>query len=52
MQLSKKGLNIQHDANHGALSKNPLVNRFWGLSQNWIGASTVSWVHQVDEIKY
>jgi len=41
------GLNIQHDANHGALSKNPLVNRFWGLSNNWIGASAVSWVHQV-----
>lgn len=24
------GLNIQHDANHGSLSRNPLVNRFWG----------------------
>lgn len=40
------GLNIQHDANHGALSKHWWVNRFWGLSQNWIGGSTVSWVHQ------
>ena len=25
------GLNIQHDANHGALSKNPSINRFLGL---------------------
>ena len=24
------GLNIQHDANHGSLSVNPWVNRFWG----------------------
>ncbi|XP_059080022.1 uncharacterized protein LOC131878140 [Tigriopus californicus] len=40
------GLNIQHDANHGALSRRPWVNRFWGLSQNWIGGSTISWIHQ------
>ena len=40
------GLNIQHDANHGALSKNWWVNRFWGMSQNWYGGSVVSWIHQ------
>eukprot|EP00094_Tigriopus_californicus_P014465 TCALIF_14052-PA protein Name:"Similar to fadB Delta(5) fatty acid desaturase B (Dictyostelium discoideum)" AED:0.05 eAED:0.05 QI:0/1/0/1/1/1/2/0/327 len=40
------GLNIQHDANHGALSRRPWVNRFWGLSQNWIGGSSISWIHQ------
>ena len=40
------GLNIQHDANHGAVSKNPFVNRLLGLSQNWIGGSSVDWIHQ------
>jgi len=40
------GLNIQHDANHGAISRNPLVNRLLGLTENWIGGSQVNWIHQ------
>jgi acyl-lipid (7-3)-desaturase (Delta-4 desaturase) len=40
------GLNIQHDANHGAISRYPWVNRVLGLSQNWIGGSAVDWIHQ------
>ena len=40
------GLNIQHDANHGAISRNPWVNRVFGISQNWIGGSSISWIHQ------
>nr|APH81338.1 delta5 desaturase [Paracyclopina nana] len=40
------GLNIQHDANHGAISRNPWVNRILGMSQNWIGGSSISWIHQ------
>ncbi|CAE7453556.1 D4Des, partial [Symbiodinium microadriaticum] len=40
------GLNIQHDANHGAVSRNPIVNRLLGLTQNWIGGSSVDWIHQ------
>lgn len=40
------GLNIQHDANHGAISRNPSVNRILGLSQNWIGGSAIDWIHQ------
>ena len=40
------GLNIQHDANHGSVSRSPFVNRMLGLSQNWIGGSAVSWIHQ------
>jgi fatty acid desaturase (delta-4 desaturase) len=40
------GLNIQHDANHGAISRNPLVNRAFGMAQNWIGGSAVDWIHQ------
>jgi len=40
------GLNIQHDANHGAISRYGLVNRVLGLSQNWIGGSAIDWIHQ------
>uniref|UniRef100_A0A0K2VHD0 Cytochrome b5 heme-binding domain-containing protein n=1 Tax=Lepeophtheirus salmonis TaxID=72036 RepID=A0A0K2VHD0_LEPSM len=40
------GLNIQHDANHGAISRRPLVNRILGMSQNWIGGSAINWIHQ------
>lgn len=40
------GLNIQHDANHGAISKSSSINRLLGLSQNWIGGSALDWIHQ------
>ncbi len=40
------GLNIQHDANHGALSRKSWVNRLWGGSIYWIGGSAISWIHQ------
>lgn len=40
------GLNIQHDANHGAVSRHPTVNRLLGIGQNWIGGSAVDWIHQ------
>lgn len=40
------GLNIQHDANHGAISINPVINRILGLTQNWIGGSSIAWIHQ------
>ena len=38
------GLNIQHDANHGALSKNPLINNLLGLTQDYIGGSSLDWI--------
>ena len=40
------GLNIQHDANHGAISRYSSINRLFGLSQNWIGGSSIDWMHQ------
>jgi fatty acid desaturase (delta-4 desaturase) len=40
------GLNIQHDANHGAISPNFYINRLLGLMQNWIGGSRIVWIHQ------
>ena len=42
------GLNIQHDANHGAISKNPFINRLLGLSQDYIGGSSIDWlIHHI-----
>lgn len=38
------GLNIQHDANHGAVSKSGLVNRILGMSQDYIGGSSLGWM--------
>ena len=40
------GLNIQHDANHGAISRHFMVNRILGLTQSWIGGSACIWIHQ------
>ena len=40
------GLNIQHDANHGSISRYFWVNRVLGLTQNWIGGSAIDWMHQ------
>lgn len=40
------GLNVQHDANHGSVSRNPMVNKVLGLTQNWIGGSHIDWIHQ------
>ncbi len=37
------GLCIMHDANHGAYSKNPLVNKIMSYSMNLVGASTFTW---------
>lgn len=39
------GLCIQHDANHGAVSRNAVINRFWGYTQDWIGGSSILWKH-------
>jgi len=39
------GLCIQHDANHGAISKNGYINLIWGLTQDWIGGSSLLWKH-------
>lgn len=42
------GLNVQHDANHGSISPRAWVNRVLGMTQNLIGGSAVSWIHQHD----
>ena len=39
------GLCIQHDANHGAVSRSPIINRLWGYTQDWIGGSSLLWKH-------
>ena len=40
------GLNVQHDANHGAISRYGWINRLLGMTQNWIGGSAIDWIHQ------
>mmetsp|Transcript_16475 Transcript_16475/g.33970 ORF Transcript_16475/g.33970 Transcript_16475/m.33970 type:complete len:461 (-) Transcript_16475:98-1480(-) len=40
------GLNVQHDANHGAASKNPLINDYLGFGADFIGGSKYSWIEQ------
>jgi linoleoyl-CoA desaturase len=43
------GFNIQHDANHGAYSKRPILNRTLGFSLDLLGASSYVW-HQKHNI--
>ena len=43
--MAMVGLCIQHDANHGAVSRNEVINRFWGYTQDWIGGSSILWKH-------
>jgi fatty acid desaturase (delta-4 desaturase) len=40
------GLNVQHDANHGAASRKPWVNDILGLGADFIGGSKVLWMEQ------
>lgn len=37
------GLNVQHDANHGAASKNHWINDIYGLGADFIGGSKWLW---------
>eukprot|EP00127_Corallochytrium_limacisporum_P003390 Clim_evm18s149 gene=Clim_evmTU18s149 len=40
------GLNIQHDANHGAFSRKSWVNVALGYTQDYIGGSRMLWLRQ------
>lgn len=40
------GLNVQHDANHGAASKRPWINELYGLGADFIGGSKWLWMEQ------
>ncbi len=40
------GLNVQHDANHGAASKYPAINGFFGYFADAIGGSRILWCQQ------
>lgn len=37
------GLNVMHDANHGALSKNKRINHIMGYTMNIIGGNKLMW---------
>lgn len=40
------GLNVQHDANHGAASKNTWINSLLGLGADFIGGSKWLWMEK------
>ena len=40
------GMNVQHDANHGASSKKAWINDFLGLGADFIGGSRWLWMEQ------
>lgn len=37
------GFSVMHDANHGAYSRNPHVNKALGFIMNFIGGSAINW---------
>lgn len=40
------GLSVQHDASHGALSRNPTLNAIFSYGADWIGNSRWIWLQQ------
>jgi linoleoyl-CoA desaturase len=46
------GMCIQHDANHGAYSRRPWVNRLFGLSLDMIGLCSFIWRHKHNVIHH
>lgn len=40
------GLNVQHDANHGAVSRNPILNDILGFGASFIGGDKWLWMEQ------
>jgi linoleoyl-CoA desaturase len=40
------GMSVMHDANHGAYSKNPLINKWVGYTVNLIGGMEFNWKMQ------
>lgn len=43
MAISGIGMSVMHDANHGAFSANPRVNKWLGYTINLAGAGAVNW---------
>jgi len=46
VSMASIGLNVQHDANHGAASKNVWVNDLLGLGADFIGGSKWLWMEK------
>jgi len=46
LSQSMIGMNVQHDGNHGAVSKTPWINDFFGLGADFIGGSKWLWQEQ------
>ncbi|KAG5509788.1 hypothetical protein GH5_05657 [Leishmania sp. Ghana 2012 LV757] len=50
--MAMVGLNVQHDANHGAVSRDWRVNRLLGLSQDLLGGSSINWIVNHDYVHH
>lgn len=46
MSMASIGLNVQHDANHGAASRKSWVNDLLGFGADFIGGSKILWMEQ------
>lgn len=46
------GMNIMHDANHGAFSANPRINALLGYSLNLLGGSVFNWKLQHNHLHH
>jgi len=46
MSQASIGLNVQHDANHGAASRKPWVNDLLGFGADFIGGDKWTWMEQ------
>ena len=43
LSMAGIGMSIMHDANHGAYSKSPLINKFLGYTLNMLGVTVFNW---------
>lgn len=50
--MAMVGLNVQHDANHGAVSSDWRINRLLGISQDLLGGSSISWILSHDFVHH
>ncbi|QRR03264.1 fatty acid desaturase family protein [Dyadobacter sandarakinus] len=41
--ISGIGMSVMHDANHGAISQNPVINKWMGYTINLAGAGVMNW---------
>ncbi len=46
LSVAAIGMSVMHDANHGAYSRHPMINRFFGSTLDLMGVSSFIWRHK------